>query len=132
MELNPTPSLSSSSFSADESSLEMGRNLILTASVSALNREFLRLVSSGLESINASKFIRRAVKIEKTGEKEFLSICSNEFSSNASSQSRTNRFELKNNVYVAAFGKAALCNVNSKTTIINLTNENYINLSHVG
>lgn len=93
----------------------MAKNFASTTG-SLLNRDFSKLVRTAIDSINASKFINKAVKIEKTPSASYLSI-SNDFLFDREKQctvktdtSNTsyNKFKLNKNVYIAAFGKAAL------------------------
>lgn len=78
-----------------------------------LNRDlFLRLVKVGIESINSSRFIRKAVSIDNLDGIEYLVVDSNKFlfeSGTHRLEPSQTRLRLKQNVYVAAFGKAALC-----------------------
>lgn len=98
-------------------SSEMGSNRLF-ASSSSLSREFFRLVKVGVESMSAGQFVRRAVRVERdpnNSQRSYLVVNSPAYSPvdatllNAQ-QSPERRFALNNNVYVAAFGKAALGN----------------------
>lgn len=98
---------------------EMGSNRLFASASSSMSREFFRLIKVGIESMSAANFVRRVIRIERSNDSSndyYLNINSPKYSQDGrgllieheQQPADSNRFQLNRNVYVAAFGKAAL------------------------
>jgi len=73
-----------------------------------LRKDFFCLVKNSLEAIEPSKLIRNVLKVENTplDKQDYLVLTDNQTTANNSMKKR--EFLLNHNLYVVAFGKAAL------------------------
>lgn len=96
---------------------EMGSNRLFASASSSMSREFFRLIKVGIESMSAANFVRRVIRVDRSNDSndDYLHINSPKYSQDGrllieqgQQQADSSRFQLNRNVYVAAFGKAAL------------------------
>jgi hypothetical protein len=75
-----------------------------------LRKDFFCLVKNSLEAIDPSKLIRNVIKIENKpfDKQDYLTLTDSHPASNNHNSVKKREFLLKKNLYVVAFGKAAL------------------------
>lgn len=75
-----------------------------------LRKDFFCLVKNSLEAIDPSKLIRNVIKIENKplDKQDYLTLTDNHPASNSDISLKKREFLLNKNLFVVAFGKAAL------------------------